>query len=150
MLEPAGRGVRLTPQARILVEHIEVILERLEEAKADLFGPRWRRCAAPCGSPLQSVLFALVPSVLTRLAGRHPPLRVEIAHQDAGPTFAGLLTHGRMRRKSRQRRSQRNRRQYAHKTADAAPAARILKKRIRVAAQSQALGEAGPVSVAAP
>jgi hypothetical protein len=140
----------LTPQARILVEHIEVILERLEEAEADLRAPRWRRCAAPCGSPLQSVLFALVPSVLTRLAGQHPPLRVEIAHQDAGPAFAGLLTHGRMRRKSRQRRRQRNRRQYAHKTADAAPAARILKKRIRVAAQSQALGEAGPDSVAAP
>ena len=43
MLEPARRGVRLTQQARILVEHIEVILERLEEAKAGLCGPRWRR-----------------------------------------------------------------------------------------------------------
>ena len=102
LLEPAGRGVRLTPQARILVERIEVIPERLEEAEADLRAPRWRRCAAPCGSPLQSVLFALVPSVLVRLAGRHPPLRVEIA------------------------------------------------QRIKVAAQSQALGEAGPDSVAAP
>ena len=36
MLEPAGRGVWLVPKARILVEHIEVILERLEEAEADL------------------------------------------------------------------------------------------------------------------
>ena len=36
LLEPAGRGVRLTPQARILVERIEVIPERLEEAEADL------------------------------------------------------------------------------------------------------------------
>ena len=115
MVEPAGRGVRLTPQARILVERIEVIPERLEEAEADLCTPRWRRCAAPCGSPLQSMLFALVPSVLTRLAGRHPPLRVEIAQQDAGPAFAGLLAHERMRRKPRQRRRQRNRRQYAHK-----------------------------------
>ena len=41
----------------------------------------------------QSVLFALVPSVLTRLAERHPGLRVEIAHQEAGPAFAGLLAH---------------------------------------------------------
>ena len=112
-----ARGARCPadPQARILVEHIEVILERLEEAEADLCTPRWRRCAAPCGSPLQSMLFALVPSVLTRLAGRHPPLRVEIAQQDAGPAFAGLLAHERMRRKPRQRRRQRNRRQYAHK-----------------------------------
>ena len=36
LLEPAGRGVRLTPQARILVEHTEVILKQLEEAEADL------------------------------------------------------------------------------------------------------------------
>ena len=37
------------------------------------------------------MLFALVPSVLTRLAERHPGLRVEIGHEEAGPAFAGLL-----------------------------------------------------------
>jgi DNA-binding transcriptional LysR family regulator len=41
----------------------------------------------------QSVLFALVPSVLTHLAGRYPGLRIEITHQEAGPAFAGLLAH---------------------------------------------------------
>jgi hypothetical protein len=149
LLEPAWGGVRLTPQARILVEHIEVILERLEEAEADLCAPRWRRCAAPCGSPLQSVLFALVPSVLTRLAGRHPPLRVEIAHRDAGPAFAGLLAHERMRRKSG-RDAANGTDASTHTNRRSAPAARIPKKRTKVAAQSQAFGEAGPDSVAAP
>jgi DNA-binding transcriptional LysR family regulator len=93
LLEPAGRGVRLTPQARILVEHTEAILERLEEAEADLRASLAEVRGTLRVASFQSVLFALVPSVLTRLAGRHPGLRVEIAHQEAGPAFAGLLAH---------------------------------------------------------
>ncbi|MFY9774453.1 MAG: LysR family transcriptional regulator [Trebonia sp.] len=93
LLEPAGRGVRLTPQARILVEHTEAILERLEEAEADLRAALAEVRGTLRVASFQSVLFALVPSVLTRLAGRHPGLRVEIAHQEAVPAFAGLLAH---------------------------------------------------------
>jgi len=93
LLEPAGRGVRLTPQARILVEHTEAILKRLEEAEADLRASLAEVRGTLRVASFQSVLFALVPSVLTRLAGRHPGLRVEIAHQEAGPAFAGLLAH---------------------------------------------------------
>jgi DNA-binding transcriptional LysR family regulator len=93
LLEPAGRGVRLTPQARILVAHGEAIFERLEEAEAEL-----RASLTEVGGTLrvasfQSVLLALVPAVLTELAGRHPGLRIEITHQEAGPAFAGLLAH---------------------------------------------------------
>ena len=36
LLERAGRRVRLTPAAERLVEHTEAILERLEQAQADL------------------------------------------------------------------------------------------------------------------
>jgi DNA-binding transcriptional LysR family regulator len=93
LLEPAGRGVRLTPQARILVEHTEAILERLEEAEADLRASLAEVRGTLRVASFQSVLFALVPSVLTHLAGRHPGLRVEIVHQEAGPAFAGLLAH---------------------------------------------------------
>ena len=93
LLEPAGRGVRLTPQARILVEHTEAILERLEEAEADLRASLAEVRGTLRVASFQSVLLALVPSVLTRLAERHPGLRVEIAHQEAGPAFAGLLAH---------------------------------------------------------
>jgi DNA-binding transcriptional LysR family regulator len=93
LLEPAGRGVRLTPQARILVEHTEVILRRLEEAEADLRASLAEVRGTLRVASFQSVLFALVPAVLTHLAGRHPGLRVEIVHQEAGPAFAGLLAH---------------------------------------------------------
>src|ERR1700758_1820337 len=93
LLEPAGRGVRLTPQARILVEHTEAILERLEEAEAELRASLTEVRGTLRVASFQSVLLALVPEVLTRLAERHPGLRVEITHEEAGPAFAGLLAH---------------------------------------------------------
>src|SRR3954470_3909329 len=36
LLERVGRGVRLTPQALILVGHAEVVLDRLEQAEAEI------------------------------------------------------------------------------------------------------------------
>jgi DNA-binding transcriptional LysR family regulator len=36
LLAPAGRRVRLTPEAEILVGHVEAVLERLERAEADI------------------------------------------------------------------------------------------------------------------
>jgi DNA-binding transcriptional LysR family regulator len=93
LLEPAGRGVRLTPQARILVQHTEAILERLEEAEADLRASLAEVRGILRVASFQSVLFALVPVVLTRLAERNPSLHVQIAHSEAGPAFAGLLAH---------------------------------------------------------
>jgi DNA-binding transcriptional LysR family regulator len=93
LLEPAGRGVRLTPLARILVAHTEAILERLEEAEAQLRAAETEVRGTLRVASFQSVLFALIPSVLTRLAERHPGLRVEITHQQAVPAFEGLLAH---------------------------------------------------------
>ena len=91
LLEPAGRGVRLTAQARILVAHAEAILERLEEAEADLRASLTEVRGTLRVASFQSVLLALVPEVLTTLAGRHPGLRVEITHQAAEEAFTGLL-----------------------------------------------------------
>jgi DNA-binding transcriptional LysR family regulator len=93
LLEPAGRGVRLTAQARILVAHTEAILERLEEAEAELRASLTEVRGTLRVASFQSVLLALVPEVLTALAARHPGLRVEITHQEAGPAVAGLLAH---------------------------------------------------------
>jgi DNA-binding transcriptional LysR family regulator len=93
LLEPAGRGVRLTPLARILVTHAEAILERLEEAEADLRASVTEVRGTLRVASFQSVLFALIPTVLTRLAERHPGLRVEITHEQAVPAFDGLLAH---------------------------------------------------------
>jgi DNA-binding transcriptional LysR family regulator len=93
LLEAAGRGVRLTPQARILVGHAEAVLEQLEEAEAELRASLTEVRGTLRVASFQSVLLALAPAVLTRLAQRHPGLRVEITHQEAAPAFAGLLAH---------------------------------------------------------
>src|SRR3984957_5820402 len=52
LLEPVGRGVRLTPLARVLVAHTEVILERLEEAEAELRGAATEGGGTPRGAAL--------------------------------------------------------------------------------------------------
>jgi DNA-binding transcriptional LysR family regulator len=93
LLEPVGRGVRLTPLARILVTHTEAILERIEEAEAELLAASTEVRGTLRVASFQSVLFALIPSVLTRLAQRHPGLRLEITHEQAIPAFEGLLAH---------------------------------------------------------
>jgi DNA-binding transcriptional LysR family regulator len=93
LLERAGRGVRLTAPARILVTHTEAILERLEEAEAELRAAETEVRGTLRVASFQSVLLALIPSVLTRLAERHPGLRVEITHEQAVPAFEGLLAH---------------------------------------------------------
>ena len=36
MLEPDGRRVRLTSSAEILITHVEAVLQRLDQATADL------------------------------------------------------------------------------------------------------------------
>lgn len=93
LLEPAGRGVRLTPQARVLVAHAGAVFERLEEAEAELRASLTEVRGTLRVASFQSVLLALVPAVLTQLAERHPGLRVEITHQEPGLAFAGLLAH---------------------------------------------------------
>lgn len=93
LLEPAGRGVRLTRQAQILVAHTETILRELEAAEAELRGSLTEVGGTLRVASFQSVLLALVPSALTLLARRHPRLRVEITHQEAGPAYAGVLAH---------------------------------------------------------
>jgi DNA-binding transcriptional LysR family regulator len=93
LLEPAGRGVRLTAQARILVERAGPVFEQLEEAEAELRASLSEVRGTLRVASFLSVLLALVPQVLTQLAERHPGLRIEITHQEEGQAFAGLLAH---------------------------------------------------------
>nr|WP_196790901.1 LysR family transcriptional regulator [Motilibacter aurantiacus] len=93
LLERVGRGVRLTEQARVLTRHADAILERLELAEADLAASLHEVTGTLRVASFQTVLLALVPATLTRLAALHPKLRVEISQREAEPAFAGLLAH---------------------------------------------------------
>ncbi|WP_432542677.1 LysR family transcriptional regulator [Kineococcus sp. SYSU DK002] len=90
LLEKRGRGVVLTPAARVLVAHADVVLAQLERAEADLAALAGEAVGVLRVASFQTVLFALVPDALTLLAARHPGLRVVIDHREAAPAFSAL------------------------------------------------------------
>jgi len=82
LLVQVGRRVQLTPQALVLVEHGQAVLDRLEEAEADV-----ARSLTSVGGTVriavfQSAAHAVVPQALTLLRTEHPSLRVEITERE--------------------------------------------------------------------
>lgn len=82
LLVQVGRRVQLTPQALVLVEHGRAVLDRLEEAEADV-----ARSLTSVGGTVriavfQSAAHAVVPQALTLLRAEHPSLRVEVTERE--------------------------------------------------------------------
>lgn len=94
LLEPQGRGIRLTPAAESLLAHADAIQARWDQAELDLRADH----SEPAG-PLRVSGFPVAVSVLlapmaVRLRERHPRLTVGI--QEAGVTESfDLLFEGR-------------------------------------------------------
>lgn len=90
LLERGGRRVTLTPAAHALVVHAEALLERLEQAAADLAAVH----AGPAG-PLRIGTFpsaarAVVPAALGALAVAHPALEPQLRELDPAAVAAAL------------------------------------------------------------
>lgn len=91
LLEPAGRGVRLTDAARVLVEHAGPLLEGAERARAALD-------AVAAGAVLGRVRVAGFHSVAVRLAAPalhdlahdHPDLRTELVEAEPEEALPAL------------------------------------------------------------
>jgi DNA-binding transcriptional LysR family regulator len=93
LLEPQGRGVRLTTAAESLLAHADAIAARWEEAELDLRADHGAPAGAlrTCGFPLAvSVLLAPMAS---RLRVRHPRLTVRIQETEVPKSF-DLLFEG--------------------------------------------------------
>ncbi|MFF7450133.1 MULTISPECIES: LysR substrate-binding domain-containing protein [unclassified Streptomyces] len=93
LLEPQGRGVRLTPAAETLLAHADAIQARWEQAELDLRAEQ----GAPAG-PLRVCGYPVAISVLlapmaVRLQERHPRLAVHVREADV-PTSFDLLFEG--------------------------------------------------------
>ncbi|GLI27051.1 LysR family transcriptional regulator [Agromyces rhizosphaerae] len=88
LLEPAGRRVRLTPQALLLVEHARVVLDRLERAESDVAASLTTIAGTVRVAVFQSAAHALMPDALAQLARTHPDLRVELVER---PPEQGLF-----------------------------------------------------------
>ena len=92
MLEPAGRRVRLTPQAELLAEHAAGLLEQAERAEAALAGTHDEIVGTLRIAAFQTALLTLVPPAITRLNQQHPRLRVEVTELEPEVALPGLLT----------------------------------------------------------
>ena len=91
LLEPVGRGVRLTAQAELLVTHTEAVLERLEQAKADLAASSGTVAGTLRVASFQTAALTLMPVALSLLAERHPLLRVEVTELEPETSLPALV-----------------------------------------------------------
>lgn len=91
LLHKHGRGVRLTPAARVLLEHGDVLQARWEEARADVAraGHAYAGPLRLCG--LSSVVAALFAPAAVQLRLSHPRLSVQIAEDESAGCFEALL-----------------------------------------------------------
>ncbi|MFI6146875.1 LysR substrate-binding domain-containing protein [Streptomyces sp. NPDC051109] len=82
LLERTGRRVRLTPAGQNLVRHAEAVLERLEQADADLAEARGGLAGALRIGAFPTAIRAIVPAALVALARRHPGLEPMVSETD--------------------------------------------------------------------
>ncbi|MEV0411560.1 LysR substrate-binding domain-containing protein [Streptomyces sp. NPDC050448] len=82
LLERTGRRVRLTPAGQNLVRHAEAVLERLEQADADLAEARSGLAGALRIGAFPTAIRAIVPAALVTLARRHPGLEPMVSETD--------------------------------------------------------------------
>lgn len=91
LLEHVGRRVRLTAQAEILVAHTEAVLERLEQAEADIATSLTDLTGTLRIASFQSAALALVPDALNLLHTAHPLLRVQLTQMERESAVPALL-----------------------------------------------------------
>jgi DNA-binding transcriptional LysR family regulator len=91
LLAPAGRRVRLTPQAEILVHHASVLLEEMEKAESALARSRDETAGTLRVAAFQTAVLSLIPPALTRLQGQHPHLRVEVTELEPDAALPAMV-----------------------------------------------------------
>ncbi|GAA5115278.1 LysR family transcriptional regulator [Pseudonocardia adelaidensis] len=88
LLEPAGRGVRLTAAARTLLAHGEILTAQWERTRADLAAHRPGDVGGAlrfCG--FSTAAAAVVPQALERLRREHPALRLHLHETEPARAF---------------------------------------------------------------
>jgi len=90
LLEPSGRGVRLTPAGRRLADHAVTILAAVDAARADL-----QPDAEPAGTVrvagfATAIRHSLMP-IIQEAAARHPSLQVTVHEHEPAEAMEMLL-----------------------------------------------------------
>src|SRR3954447_9549229 len=82
LFERAGRGVRLTDAALVLVDHSEALLERAALAESDLAAAQGTVAGRGRIAAFQSVMLTLAIPAVKALAGAAPRLRCEVVESE--------------------------------------------------------------------
>jgi DNA-binding transcriptional LysR family regulator len=90
LLEPAGRGVRLTDAALVLVGHAGALLERAEVAEADLAAATGRVAGRARIASFQSVGLRVAVPAIRALAREAPDLRCELIESEPEESLPAL------------------------------------------------------------
>jgi DNA-binding transcriptional LysR family regulator len=90
LLEPAGRGVRLTDAAIVLVRHADALLERAELAEAELAAATGRVAGRGRIASFQSAAFHLAVPAMQVLAREAPDLRCELIEAEPEQSLPAL------------------------------------------------------------
>src|SRR3954454_7810350 len=91
LLERAGRGVRLTDDALVLVGHAEALLARAEVAEAELAGGGGRVAGRARIASFQSIALRLAVPALRQLAAAAAALRCELVEAEAQASLPALV-----------------------------------------------------------
>ena len=90
LLERAGRGVRLTDAAIVLVRHAEALLEQAERAEAELAGATGSVAGRGRIASFQSVALRLAVPAMRALAREAPGLRCELVEAEPEQSLPAL------------------------------------------------------------
>ncbi|MFD9669213.1 LysR family transcriptional regulator [Rhodococcus sp. NPDC059968] len=92
LIEPAGRGVRLTEQALILVSHGEQILRLLEQAKSEVEASLHEVRGAVRVAAFQTAALTLIPVAMSDIHERLPLVTIEFTQGEPDTTLPGLVS----------------------------------------------------------
>jgi DNA-binding transcriptional LysR family regulator len=91
LLEPRGRGVRLTRAGQVLAAHAEKVLAQLAQARSDLELLREDVLGPLRIGAIPTTVHALLPPALAQLAAQHPRLEVTLREGEAEQTMPQVL-----------------------------------------------------------
>jgi DNA-binding transcriptional LysR family regulator len=90
LLTPQGRGVRLTPQAVLLLDHAAVVDAQLERARADLAAFKKGLVGRVTIGAFATAITSLVAPALLHLRKKRPRLEVSVREVEAPACFTRL------------------------------------------------------------
>ena len=93
LFEPAGRRVRLTDAALVLVEHAERLLAGMERAEADLAAAAGAVVGVVRVGSFQTASLHLLLPAMAALRGAHPGLQVRLVEIEPEPSLEALRSH---------------------------------------------------------